>query len=148
MAEKSIGQLRDEIAQAYEGYLAELKEAGPHWERKPDSGGEGEDAWSARQVAEHIVSSTTFFASGIARTIGVEGPAVQQPAFASADDATAAMPAVQQQLGAVLEQVTDAQLDIEREFGPLGKSTLERVVAICAHHLADHANQLRALRLA
>lgn len=147
MAEKGIAQLREEVAQAYMGYIAELKEAGAHWERKPASSGEGEDAWSARQVAEHLVSSTTLFANGIAHTIGVDGPAAQQAAFTSADDAVAAMSTVQQKLSAILEQVTDAQLDIEREFGPLGKAKLERVVAICAHHLADHANQLRALRL-
>ncbi|MCK9519310.1 MAG: DinB family protein [Dehalococcoidia bacterium] len=144
---KDTAQLREEIARAYEEYLAELKDAGPHWERKPAAGGEGEEAWSARQAAEHIASSTTFFANGIARAVEVDAPAIQQPAFASAETAVASMPGIQQTLQSVLDQVTDAQLDMEREFGPLGKSTLERVVGICALHLNDHGNQLRTLRL-
>lgn len=147
MAEKSIVQLRDEIGAAYESYIAELKEAGTNWERKPANGAEGEEAWSARQVAEHVASSTTFFANGIAATIGTEGPAIQRPTFVSADDAVTAMGPIQGQLMAVVEQVTDPQLDIEREFGPLGTSTLERVVGILSHHLMDHGNQLRTLRL-
>src|SRR5688572_16516664 len=78
MAEtKTADDIRAEIGSAFDGYIAELQQAGPHWEQKP-AVGEGEDAWCARQVAEHIAGASLFFGAGVAQAIGVDGPALQR----------------------------------------------------------------------
>ncbi len=146
MAEATTASLKADIATAYDAYAAELKLAGPNWEKKPATGKEGEEAWCARQVAEHIGSASPFFGNAIAKVAGIEGPKMSQPSFADAAAAAAALPDAHASLMAVINQLQDSQLGIETEFGPLGKTTLANVVGIVAHHLNDHAAQLKALR--
>ena len=146
MAASTADQIRAEVARNFETYLAELRMAGPHWERKPANSADGEAAWCARQVAEHIAAAGPMFGAGIAMTSGTAMPAQQQFSFASADEAVAATPGAHAVFADALEKVEDSHLDTEREYGPLGKATFERLLGIYASHLLDHANQLRSLR--
>jgi len=142
----TAASVRDTIVRNYETYAAELKLAGPNWERKPQGGGEGEDAWNARQVAEHIAGAATFFANGIAMAIGAQGPQVQRYAFPSAGEATSTTAEAQKAFMGVAGNVTDAQMATEIDHPRLGKQTLGGILAIVANHYVDHANQLRTLR--
>jgi hypothetical protein len=142
----TAASVRDTIVRNYETYAAELKLAGPNWERKPQGGGEGEEAWCARQVAEHIAGAAPFFGNGIAAAIGAQGPQMQRYPFASASDATSVTADAQKAFMGVVSGVTDAQMSMEIDHPRLGKQTLGGILAIVANHYLDHANQLKTLR--
>jgi hypothetical protein len=142
---QTVAELKTAIQQGSENYLSELKLSGPNWEKKPASG-EGEDAWCARQVAEHIGGACGYFAAGIARVIGTTPPPATAAQLADENAAVAHIPGALATLLGVVDQIKDEQLAIETEFGPLGKSTLARIVGICGYHFNDHAGQLKALR--
>jgi hypothetical protein len=145
MAEPTTAALGADINAGYEAYMAELRQAGPHWETKP-AAGEGEDAWCARQVAEHIAGSAGLFAHVVAKAASLDSPGRTGGEFATADEAIAATPVALGKLTSVMAQVPQTKLTEENEFGPLGKSTIANVLGIVAHHFHDHAGQLRALR--
>lgn len=146
LAEQTAAAARDAIASGFEAYIAELKLAGPHWERKPGGSPDGEAAWCARQVAEHIASAATFFGAGVASAIGVSGPEMQQAQIPNAGDAVGTTTTNQAAFMAVVGQVTDPQLAIEIDHPRLGKQTVGSILALVAYHLGDHANQLKTLR--
>jgi hypothetical protein len=137
---------RDAISKAFATYIAELERAGPVWDRAPVGAADGEAAWCARQVAEHIAGAGTFFGSGIARLIGVPGPQPQALELTSASDAAAKTRETHGLFMSVANQVQDAQLRLEVDHPRLGKQTVGSILDIVAHHLNDHANQLKTLR--
>jgi hypothetical protein len=146
MADKTLAELKQGVTEAYATYLSQLKEAGAVWEQKPATSAEGEDAWCARQVAEHIASANLYFANGIARIIGAEGPAMQQPQLASVDEAVSATESAQAGFMGVVEKLSEEQLAIEVEHPRFGKQTPAGLIGIVTYHLGDHANQLKTLR--
>ncbi|MBI2766626.1 MAG: DinB family protein [Chloroflexi bacterium] len=145
MAEQSVTALTADLSKAGDEYMAELRQAGLHWDHKP-AGGEGEDAWCARQVAEHVAGAQGFFGHGISQHCGFAGPGRTGGEFATADQAIAATPEAIGKLVGVVQQVPEAKLADELEFGPLGKTTMAQVLGVTAYHMRDHANQLKALR--
>ena len=75
----SIQEITNTINSAYHTYMAELVLAGSSWETQPAAGGAGEDAWCAKQVAEHVCGAAGFFAGGLVKAIGGQ-PAGGAPA--------------------------------------------------------------------
>lgn len=144
MADISIESLKAGVGTAYDFYISELVLAGPHWERKPTGARRAEDAWCARQVAEHIAGNSG--GGGIAKAIGVEGPSASRPELVDAAAAVAATPAAHRQLLAVLDRVQDSHLAQELEFGGMGTMTVANVIGVLMWHFYDHAYQLKALR--
>ena len=142
----TLQEIGASIDSAYHTYMAELVLAGADWEKNPEAGGAGEDAWCARQVAEHICGSGGFFASGIAKAAGLDAARSAPLVLATAMEAVAAMPGAHAKLGAVLAQLTPEHLAIEMEFGALGKTNVEKVFGVVSYHYRDHANQLKTLR--
>ena len=142
----SVQEITNNINSAYHTYMAELVLAGDGWEKKPAAGGSGEDAWCARQVAEHICGSCGFFASGIVKQLGGQAAPSAPVKLATADEAMAAMPGAHAKLTGVLKDIKPDQLSAAMEFGPLGKTNLENVLGVLAYHYKDHAGQLKALR--
>jgi hypothetical protein len=134
------------ISAAFETYAAELKQAGAVWDKKPAAAGEGEDAWSARQVAEHIAGAGPFFASGLAQALSIEGPALARIELPDAAGAIGETERTHGLLMGVVGQITDDNLAIEIDHPRLGKQTVEGILGILSHHLNDHANQLKTLR--
>ncbi|MGE3076218.1 MAG: DinB family protein [Dehalococcoidia bacterium] len=134
------------IEAGFTTYIAELEKAGPVWEKKPTTSGEGEDAWCARQVAEHIGGSGLFFGSGIATAMGITGPTPSRMSFPDAATALAETRRTHGELMAVVSQVKDEQLAAETELRGLGKQTVGGMLGIVSYHLNDHANQLKTLR--
>ena len=142
----SVAEHVSDLNDAFATYMAELKQAGPGWEKKPPAG-EGEEAWSARQIAEHVAGASTFFGAGLAFYIKeIQGPERQQPQFASAEDAIEGTPGAHAKLVAVVEQIPEDKLSLEIEAPQLGKNTVSGFVGIAADNLRDHAQQLAALR--
>ncbi|OAI41173.1 hypothetical protein AYO38_04265 [bacterium SCGC AG-212-C10] len=145
MADQSAAAYRGQIAEAYAKYMAELRQAAPHWEAKPPAG-DGEEAWCARQVAEHIAGVAGLFGAGVAKATGLQGPGRTGSELADAAAALTATPVAHDRLMGVLQQVQDDHLGIEVEFGPLGKTNVGGILGVIAHHIEEHANQLAALR--
>ncbi|MEP6871635.1 MAG: DinB family protein [Anaerolineaceae bacterium] len=145
MTEKTAADILTEIETAHTGYMSELKQAGGSWETKP-AAGEGEDAWSARQVAEHIAGSNLFFGAGIAEAIGLAAPGRERLSLVSAADATAKTAETHATFAGVAAKVSDNQLAMEIDHPRLGKQTLGGILSIVTHHYNDHANQLKTLR--
>jgi hypothetical protein len=134
------------INNAFDTYINELAQAGLGWDKKPEGSADGEAAWCAREVAEHIAGAGAFFGQGIAKAIGVDGPT---PARISLEDAASAVTETTRTHGllmAVVSQVTDAQMAIEIDHPQLGKQTVGSVLGIIQYHIGDHANQLKTLR--
>jgi hypothetical protein len=146
MADQTAQSIRSNLAKNFDTYMAELKLAGPHWETKPSGSADGEKAWCARQVAEHIAGAGRFFGAGIAQAIAVSGPTPAPVSLASAADAIPATQASQDDLMKVANQVRDDQLVMEINHPQLGKQTLGSILGILVSHLDDHANQLKTLR--
>lgn len=146
MATTTVDAVCSETESNLAAYLEELKLSGPHWETKPESG-EGEDAWSPRQVAEHLAGAATFFAAGIAFNLKLEGPERAPAVCETAEAAATATERNHEALLKVMRQVRDEQLDqivVAPQLG--GEIPLERVMLIIPAHLKDHAQQLRTLR--
>jgi hypothetical protein len=138
----SVQELRNGIKQSYDIYVAELKLAGPVWEKKPGTG-EGEEAWSARQVAEHITGTARFFAVALIRTLGGTAERSAPPEHPSLDNALGGTEQSFAELDAVVAGISDDQLALETKFG---ERSVESVLGIVIEHYKDHAGQLKTLR--
>lgn len=142
----SAAEIQQSISRAFDTYVAELEQCAPVWEKKPQGAAEGEAAWCAREVAEHIASSGPFFGAGIATAIGVSGPT---PARITLEDAAAAVAETRRAHGLLMEvvaQVKDEHIGQEVEHPRLGKNTIGGLLGIVDYHLKDHAQQLKTLR--
>lgn len=141
----TVAEAQASIAAAFETYLSELSQAASVWDAKP-AAAEGEAAWCAREVAEHIAGAGPFFGMGIARACGIDGPS---PARISLPDASAAVEETKRTHGLLMDvvaKVKDDQMGIEFEAGQLGKQTVSGLLGVVSYHLNDHANQLKTLR--
>lgn len=145
MTEQTAAGACAEIEAAHTNYMTELKQTGEVWETAP-AVGEGEAAWSARQVAEHIAGSNLYFGAGIAEAIGVDGPKPARAELLSATDAAAKTLETHSAMAAVAAQVTDEQMAMEIDHPRLGKQTVGSVLGILSYHYNDHASQLKSLR--
>lgn len=142
----TVAEARSSIDAGFATYIAELAQAGDCWEKKPAGSPEGESAWCARQVAEHIAGAGPFFGQGIAKAIGAAGPTPERFAFADADSAVTETRRSHGLLMDVVGQLNDDQLSMEIDHPQLGKQTLGGILGIVSYHFNDHANQLKTLR--
>ena len=145
MSETTVSSLGSELASACDEYLAELRQVGADaWERKP-SAGEGEEAWSARLVAEHVQGACGFFGNAIGKAAGIEGPGRTYSELPTPVAAVDGLPPAIAALQAVVAKLDEATLAIEAD-APWGKSTVGGIVRGAGTHFRDHANQIRTLR--
>jgi len=145
MSETTVSSLGSELASACDEYLAELRQVGADaWERKP-SAGEGEEAWSARLVAEHVQGACGFFGNAIGKAAGIEGPGRTYSELPTPVAAVDGLPPAIAALQAVVAKLDEAKLAIEAD-APWGKSTVGGIVRGAGTHFRDHANQIRTLR--
>lgn len=134
------------IEAGFASYITELQQAAAVWDKKPANSADGEAAWCARQVAEHIAGAGPFFGLGIAQAIGVAGPTPSPIQFPDASNAVAETERTHGLLMDVVAQVKDEQLAMEIDHPRLGKQTLGGILGIVSYHLNDHASQLKTLR--
>ena len=141
----SAEELRETIRGALLPLRAAIEGAGADWERAPAAGGEpgesGEESWSARQAAEHVIGADYAFARAIAGALErdpVERPELTLP---SAADALAALEDSSAALDAAVATLGDAQLGAETRFG----RSVEWVLELAAAHRLEHAAQIEAL---
>ena len=127
---------RDELAAALSAAPADT------WERKPESG-EGEDAWSAREAAQHVVGAELYYTNAVCEACGYDGP--ESPfagglEFASPTDAGAALSQAIAAADSKIQHVSEGDLGKSHErMGPLPD-----VFESWTGHLRDHAAQITA----
>lgn len=171
-------QLRDRVEEAAAAFAGPLRLAAPRWTEPvfledPGAPIPGQrEAWSARDIAEHVLSVDRMNAEAAARTVA-EGVPIdlrahvrQLPdwdwgnrsfAWLSLATAAEAVAAWDGQVGARLEFIERlAERDLDRPAGmneqalaymagrgvPVA-NTVEGILLFCAEHARDHARQLR-----
>jgi hypothetical protein len=137
----SPDEMRAAIKVGRETLGAAIAGSADNWERQPESG-EGEDAWSPRQVAEHVIGAQLYFANAVCEACGYEGP--ESPfdgalSLATPADAQTALEQASEAAHAKIKYVTEEDLAHTHE----SMGTVEGVMASDAYHLLDHAFQLR-----
>jgi hypothetical protein len=133
-------ELRAEIAEGREILRAALEAAkNGDWERKP-AAGEGEAAWSAREVAQHVIPAEAFFATAICVACGYPGVEFSNRSYASPAEALAALDEVIEITNKKIKYVTDT--DLLKPHDRFG--SVEGLMKTSAGHLRDHAAQIRA----
>ncbi len=135
-------ELRAAIIENRAQLQAALHGAAERWGTKPASG-EGEDAWSPRQVAEHMIGSEWYFTNHVAQACGA--PALERPALDVGSPAAAA--ATVTRVGAtcdnILRHVSDQDLVKSRDLGQFGAQTVEWMLTTMDGHARDHLQQLK-----
>ena len=122
---------------------AAIKECSEKWEVKP-AAGEGEDAWCAKEVAQHVIGADWYFTNLIAQACGA--PPMDRPQI----DGTTPAQALEslQQIGAandaILRHVSEGDLSKSFETQRFGVQTVQQMLQTMAGHARDHANQIRA----
>ena len=136
-------EVRADVAAA-RAELASALAAAPSdaWERKPESG-EGEDAWSAREAAQHVIGAEMYFASAVCEACGYDGP--ESPfadglELASPEAASAALEQAAAAADSKVQHVTAG--DLERSHERMGP--LPAIFESWSGHLRDHAAQITA----
>ena len=122
-------ELRASIATGRRTFREALLAAADGWERAP-AGGEGEEAWSARQTAEHVVPVEAFFTTAVCSACGYPGVESPTASYPTAEDAAAAFDEVAALCDGRLKHVTETDLAMQHErFG-----TVADLLAMNAHH--------------
>lgn len=135
-------ELRASIAEAHAAFRAALEGAAGCWETAPESG-DGEAAWSPRQVAEHAIPTEVFFASAVCDACGYPGVKWEgSRSYASAAEAVEAFDAAIGIANGRLKYVTET--DLPKKKDDEKARTAQQWMELSAYHMNDHANQLRA----
>ena len=138
----SPDELRTAIKVGREALAAAIATSGDNWERQPESG-EGEDAWSPRKVAEHVIGSQLFYAGAICEACGYDGP--ENPfdgdlSLGTPAEAQTALEQATEAANAKVKYVSDE--DLAKPHERMGN--VEGIMTFDIYHLLDHAIQLRA----
>ena len=133
--------LRAELDSARRELEAAIQAAVANWERQPEHG-EGEEAWSARQAAEHAVRAEVYYATTASKALGHDAPANPfadaPPDFPDVDAALAAYGLAVEAADSALVQVGPDDLAIEHDrFG-----NVEGILTSHLEHVRNHANQI------
>jgi hypothetical protein len=132
-------ELRAELAAARRDFADALRGIeGTAWERRPESG-EGEDAWSAREAAEHCIAADVAYASAVCLACGYPGLERFEAMFATPGDALAGLEQASALADGRLKYVTDKDLEMQNQRG----ITVAQIMTHGATHFRDHAAQIR-----
>ena len=131
-----LSAARSELASALSASAAAT------WERKPESG-EGEDAWSAREAAQHVVGAELYYAGAVCEACGYDGP--ESPfadglELATPEQASAALEQAAAAADSKIQYVSESDLAKSHE----GMGPLPDVFESWSGHLRDHAAQILA----
>ena len=131
-----------QLRQARSDAEAAIIECNEKWEVKP-TGGEGEDAWSPKEVAQHIVGAEWFFTNLIGQACGA--PSMERPQFdvTTPQQAAAALRQVGEGNDTVLNKLTEGDLAKTTETR-FGTQSVQQLLEMMTNHARDHVNQLRA----
>ena len=138
----------DELRAGIDGARAALRVAiqtsAGAWETAKGTADDGEAGWSPRQTAEHAIPSEMMFANGICAACGYDGPdnPLSSTEFASADDAVAALDAIEAAFNSKIKYVQDEELGKSQGGEGMAAVPVAGLMAMASWHLADHAAQI------
>jgi hypothetical protein len=119
-----------------------IESASGSWEQAPD----GDDQWSPRAVAEHVIGAEYYFAKLVAAAM--QGKETDGPdlSFASTSDAASAFEEAIEVADKAYRYVEDRDLEKPSELnaGDSYPGTIEGVLQLATWHLTDHAEQIAA----
>lgn len=133
-------ELRAAIEEGREELRSALRAASPAtWETKPPAG-DGEDSWSPRQAAEHVIGAELFFATEVCAACGYPGVEMKRFSLESPQDALAAFDEAAATAHGRLKYVSETDLAHKSERF---NTDVAGVLGIHAHHLKEHAAQIQ-----
>lgn len=134
-------ELRQSIVDARADLQAALHGVHQRWESKP-AGGEGEDSWSPREVAQHVIGAEWFFTNLVAQACGA--PPMERPTIDASSPAMAA--ASLSRLGGnddgILRHVSDGDLSKTSQNPRMEGKSVEELLTMLAGHTREHIQQL------
>jgi hypothetical protein len=131
----SAEELRTAIDSSREALRRAIEDAAGTWEQAPP----GDEEWSPRQAAEHVIGSELIFASLLAGIVDSSAPERRQFALASADEALAALSEVAGASGGVFASVADADLETPAPY----MDDVAGVMRLVATHIDEHVQQIQ-----
>jgi hypothetical protein len=135
----SPDELRAQLEESRSFFRAALGEIDPAaWEKQPASG-EGEDAWSPRQAAQHAIGAEAFFTTAICTACGYPGVEAPKPDFATPADAVKGFDEVVELTNKKLKYITVE--DLAKPHDRFG--SVEGLLKTDIGHLRDHAEQMK-----
>lgn len=139
----SIDEYRAQITSGREALKSAIKNAGDRWEVAP-AGGEGEESWAPRKVAEHVIGSERYFAGAIAGAMEGKAPERKEYSFESNADALAALEESCVDCDKVFRYIEDRDMAKAAPMpdGIPFPKTIEGFLQLNAYHLNDHAKQI------
>ncbi len=137
-------ELRAEIATARDALRTALQAASPStWEQQPVGRTDGEESWSPRQAAEHVVGTELYYTTLVCKACGYPEPDSPfeggKPSFATVDAARASFDEAVAAADSKIKYITETDLAIARDEG-----TVESLVALWPEHTREHAAQIQA----
>ena len=111
---------------------AAIAASGETWERQPESG-EGEEAWSPRKVAEHVIGAQMFYANAICEACGYDGlasPFDGDLSLATPAEAQTALEQASEAAHAKVKYVSDEDLAKPHE----GMGNVEAIMVFDTYH--------------
>ena len=132
-------ELRTAIGDGRQALKDAISAAASGWERT--AAGENEDAWNARQTAEHVIPSEAFFTSAVCSACGYPGVDEVKGDYATAAAALAHLETVVEMCNKKLKYVSETDIEIRNEEW---KTNVAGMLEFNAAHLNDHAAQIRA----
>lgn len=137
-------ELRADIVEGRAQVQEALHGAHEAWDRKPAGSPEGEDAWSPKQVAQHLVGGEWYWTNEICKACGA--PEVARPDLAANTPAQAAATLTRNapKFDDLLRHVSDTDLEKPMGSGAFAGRTVGQVLEMWPSHVRDHINQLKA----
>lgn len=139
----TLSEQQHEIEAARQEVREAFNAAGPSWAVQPPSG-EGEDAWSPKQVAEHLIGAEAFFVNNIAPLVGIQAPGRPEIDCSSPEAAATTYQRVAAQSDAVITTIKDEDLAKTVQLR-MGEMSVSQILGIISSHARDHAQQIRAV---
>jgi hypothetical protein len=128
-------ELRAPIAAGRVKLEAAIRAASENWNSSI-----GDDDWSPKAAAEHVIPAEAFFASAVCDACGYPGIEMERSSYESADAALTALAAVSELSEGRLKYITPE--DLENKHERLG--SVVDILQQNAHHLVEHAEQIEA----
>ncbi len=126
-------ELRATLAEARAVFREAIEEAEMGWRRGP-----GDGAWTAQEVAEHVIQIEARITTMICEACGYPGVEVGEPDCASSIEAVDEFDAVVNRCDAKLQYVTPEDLEKPHEMSGNVAGIFEMNVA----HLVEHTGQI------
>lgn len=136
-----------ELTQAVKDARAEAEaailECNEKWEVKPAGGGEGEESWCPKEVAQHLIGAEYFFTNMISQACGAPAMARPEIDVSVPAAAVASLKSVGENDDKVLRHVSKGDLSKTYDTRNLGTRSVQEMLEIMASHARDHAQQIR-----